>query len=106
MVSNGLPLIPALSAFPRPVRYVAVALLAGVPIAVVLVVLIGFAHSPTAALDATVEVITDGGDVDADSAPFDRRPGRSGTTVRGVIGDGSRLLAVRTGSGDVTLTRL
>ncbi|RLM56473.1 hypothetical protein DVK02_08155 [Halobellus sp. Atlit-31R] len=98
MVSNGLPLIPDLSAFPRPVRYVAVALLAGVPIAVVLVVLIGFANSPTAALDA---IVVDAPTSDAEVYPLSSFDGES--PVRQVV---EAALQARSASVQTTTERL
>jgi hypothetical protein len=54
MASNSLPLIPDLSAFPEPVRYLVLSVLVAGPLALAAVVVVGMLSSPTVVLEATV----------------------------------------------------
>ena len=109
MASNSLPLIPDLSAFPEPVRYLVLSVLVVGPLALAaVVVVVGTLSSPTVVLEATV---VDAPPSDAEVYPLssfsEDSPIR--TVVESALEDGSASVQTsvdRVRSADVPLRKL
>jgi hypothetical protein len=94
MDSNSLPMVPELGVFPRPIRYVVLALLVLGPLALGALVLAGAGSTPTVVVEATV---VDSPPSDAEVYALSEIPDDS--PVRTAVEE-----ALRTGSGSVEAT--